>query len=482
MATYEYSTYSGWNGQSYSWGTGQTQCWVGAYLENRGDSTVRVYIHGAVHCHSYYGLSQYGVHVYAGHKGAEGVDPWQTPDHRGDGVFDGNSDTWLPQEYCKTYQDFPRKSEDYEVEVYCGYYGETVNGYGPCKNSGSVSTKIKISAKNEYTITYDANGGINAPFAQTKTYGVDLTLSSTKPQRTGYFFLGWSRSPVASEDDIEYPVSSLDNAVYSGNSDLTLYAVWELAKEKPLIPEIAIKETCPLEANASGITLLCSYNCEDDINKSINKLIVTQKKPIIKHTAYTGEEIMEMKIEKEHSILISPNEQYVISLTALNEAGETKSKDFRFYSKPSQIKDEDIISSYYKTIHSSSSLLTINLNLSKVRVPIRQVTYTLTNNRTKVFTFSSNKKHLSHNIELNADEKDAQIQFIELVSGDTNYNSWGQKSDSIEVKKPYQTIIGYNFNIQTDESSQENSKVNIYSNNKNITTLTTGISFFIPDE
>ena len=34
-----------------------------------------------------------------------------------------------------------------------------------------------------YTITYDANGGTGAPANQTKTYGVDLTLSTTKPTR-----------------------------------------------------------------------------------------------------------------------------------------------------------------------------------------------------------------------------------------------------------------------------------------------------------
>ena len=34
-----------------------------------------------------------------------------------------------------------------------------------------------------YTITYNANGGTGAPANQTKTYGVDLTLSSTKPTR-----------------------------------------------------------------------------------------------------------------------------------------------------------------------------------------------------------------------------------------------------------------------------------------------------------
>ena len=40
----------------------------------------------------------------------------------------------------------------------------------------------------EYTVTYDANGGSGAPDAQTNDGGIDLTLSSTVPTRTGYTF------------------------------------------------------------------------------------------------------------------------------------------------------------------------------------------------------------------------------------------------------------------------------------------------------
>ncbi|MBR5423932.1 MAG: InlB B-repeat-containing protein, partial [Clostridia bacterium] len=42
-----------------------------------------------------------------------------------------------------------------------------------------------------YTVAYDANGGTGAPDNQTKTYGTNLTLSSTTPTRTGYTFDGW---------------------------------------------------------------------------------------------------------------------------------------------------------------------------------------------------------------------------------------------------------------------------------------------------
>lgn len=78
-----------------------------------------------------------------------------------------------------------------------------------------------------YTVSYNANGGSGAPGNQTKTYGVNLTLSSTKPTRTNYNFLGWSTS--ASSSSVSYNPGS----VYTGNSAITLYAVWQLAYKSP---------------------------------------------------------------------------------------------------------------------------------------------------------------------------------------------------------------------------------------------------------
>ena len=73
-----------------------------------------------------------------------------------------------------------------------------------------------------YTVSYNANGGSGAPESQTKTYGVDLTLSDVVPTRTGYIFQGWSTSSNSSAS-----VNYLPGGTYSGNSNLTLYAVWK---------------------------------------------------------------------------------------------------------------------------------------------------------------------------------------------------------------------------------------------------------------
>ena len=73
---------------------------------------------------------------------------------------------------------------------------------------------------NTYTVSYNANGGSGAPSNQTKTHGVILTLSNTKPTRTGHTFTAWNTEPDGSGTGYE-PGSS-----YGYNASVTLYAQW----------------------------------------------------------------------------------------------------------------------------------------------------------------------------------------------------------------------------------------------------------------
>jgi len=85
-----------------------------------------------------------------------------------------------------------------------------------------VSTfRYTIAARKTYTVSYDAGEGIGAPPAQIKTHDEPLTISSAKPTRSGYEFLGWSAS--SSSNIVEY----LPGDAYLDNQDVTLYAVWK---------------------------------------------------------------------------------------------------------------------------------------------------------------------------------------------------------------------------------------------------------------
>ena len=98
--------------------------------------------------------------------------------------------------------------------------------------ANAAATLYAVWKANTYTVSYNANGGSGAPSNQTKTYGQDLTLSSTKPTRQNYNFLGWATSSAASAVDYA------SGAKYKQNAAVTLYAVWELAYTRPRIGNV----------------------------------------------------------------------------------------------------------------------------------------------------------------------------------------------------------------------------------------------------
>ncbi len=99
------------------------------------------------------------------------------------------------------------------------------NGTVKVMTSSGASNQIwtLASAVDTYTVSYNANGGTGAPGNQTKTHGQSLTLSNVKPTKDGYTFQGWSTSSTGS---VQYNPGS----AYTGNANLTLYAVWNPVK------------------------------------------------------------------------------------------------------------------------------------------------------------------------------------------------------------------------------------------------------------
>lgn len=88
-------------------------------------------------------------------------------------------------------------------------------------NVTSVTATLNLDPLESFTVSYDANGGINAPSSQTKWYGTNITLSSTKPTREGHTFLGWGTS--STDTSVDYA----SGGVYSANASIKLYAIWQ---------------------------------------------------------------------------------------------------------------------------------------------------------------------------------------------------------------------------------------------------------------
>ena len=100
------------------------------------------------------------------------------------------------------------------------------------------------------TITFDANGGINAPNSITGEVG-KITLPAAKPTRAGFVFLGWNEDKNASSANRQ------PSTKYLGATSATLYAVWRQqiiviafdangGKNAPATQNVAINQTIKL--------------------------------------------------------------------------------------------------------------------------------------------------------------------------------------------------------------------------------------------
>ena len=103
-----------------------------------------------------------------------------------------------------------------------GVPGSFAETYAKENNIGFVS--LGSGQLPVYTVTFDANGGTDAPAEQTKVRGETVTLTPEKPTREGYVFLFWSTCPV-------YPATVLyttyqPGKTYSADRNIRLYAIW----------------------------------------------------------------------------------------------------------------------------------------------------------------------------------------------------------------------------------------------------------------
>lgn len=72
----------------------------------------------------------------------------------------------------------------------------------------------------QFTVSYNANGGTNAPASQTGTLLDPPVITKSTPTHTKWSFLGWSTTASGS---VQYNPGS----VYTGGKSVTLYAVWK---------------------------------------------------------------------------------------------------------------------------------------------------------------------------------------------------------------------------------------------------------------
>ncbi len=104
------------------------------------------------------------------------------------------------------------------------YYNASNVAVKKYDKTSNVTLYARWKAKS-YTITFDANGGSEAPSAQTVKYNGTLPTISVKPKRPGYTFKGWYDS--VSGGIQYYNASNVAVKKYDKTSNVTLYARWK---------------------------------------------------------------------------------------------------------------------------------------------------------------------------------------------------------------------------------------------------------------
>ena len=144
-------------------------------------------------------------------------------------TFDANNGVNAPAAQTKTHGTALTLTSEEPSRAHYTFLGwaasadATVAAWGPgdeYEPEGN-ATLYAVWQADTYTITFDANNGVNAPAAQTKTHGTALTLTSEEPSRAHYTFLGWA----ASADATVAAWGPGDEYEPEGNA--TLYAVWQ---------------------------------------------------------------------------------------------------------------------------------------------------------------------------------------------------------------------------------------------------------------
>ena len=90
-----------------------------------------------------------------------------------------------------------------------------VGDYGLSASSSKSAFNL-YSYVNECKVTFDPNGGENAPDAVTVTSGSTISEPSKKPEKEGADFAGWGKTKDGSKFNFSTKITS----------DMTLYAIW----------------------------------------------------------------------------------------------------------------------------------------------------------------------------------------------------------------------------------------------------------------
>ena len=167
-----------------------------------------------------------------------------------------------------------------------GFAGSiTITGYAA--GTSSANGTVQIRARPSYTVSYNANGGTGAPASQTKWYGENLNLSSTRPTRSNYTFQGWATSAGGT-------VAYQPGGTVAENRALALYAVWKIASMPPVIDTVTVNRcsqdgTITADGDHAGIWIEWHVDTAADTSNTGRSIAITVAAPGQTGTSATEE-------------------------------------------------------------------------------------------------------------------------------------------------------------------------------------------------
>lgn len=152
-------------------------------------------------------------------------------------LVDGNSHKETSAQYDKavTIESFPAKTGFHYPETWTASTGQQFAPGASVKGSdfnvpdwyadGVVITQSVQTVTNDYTVSFNGNGGSGAMTAMACKYGIQYELTSNSFAMAGSAFAGWSRTPNGNKDFADG--ARFSNLTNEHNAVVTLYARWE---------------------------------------------------------------------------------------------------------------------------------------------------------------------------------------------------------------------------------------------------------------
>ena len=144
---------------------------------------------------------------------------------RGGYIYSGSLDTQGSSGRYWSSKAHSNASDAYRLYFHSSDVTPSLNG------NRSLGFSVRCVAHgNAISLTYNANGGTNAPsatIAESNSTSATITISSTIPTREHYNFLGWATSSTATTPDYVYSDGSFTPSTITVTGNQTLYAVWE---------------------------------------------------------------------------------------------------------------------------------------------------------------------------------------------------------------------------------------------------------------